>query len=134
MKLAIAIILCACTRAQAAPSAPSCGPATFLTFEHGELAAVDWVERTQGRVHSHAVVNRAQIVDATIDVRADETAAHSSVTLSIAGDRGDPKKTVRDLGDGAIYWSPRLASSIEQAILRARVLGSPASTIPGASL
>jgi hypothetical protein len=43
-------------------------------------------------------------------------------------------KVAQDLGEGAIYWSPRIPSSIEQAIARARVLDKPLSKIPGASL
>jgi hypothetical protein len=99
-----------------------CPPRVFLTFEQGKLAAVDWVDRTDRRVHTRVVAAQSQIVDATIDVRPDGTTSHSSVLLSIAG--GEPEKPqARDLGDGAIYWSPRIPSSIEQAIARARVLG-----------
>jgi dienelactone hydrolase len=43
-------------------------------------------------------------------------------------------KAARDLGQGAIYWSPRIPSSLEQAIARARILDQPLSRIPGASL
>jgi len=132
------VVTGACTRDRVQAAAPpmaaaSCGSAAFMTFEHGELAAVDRVDRTSGRVHTRAIANRAQIVDATIDMRADETAVRSSVVMSTAGDPGAPVTAVRDLGVGAIYWSPRLPSSIEQAVLRARVLGKPASTIPGGS-
>ena len=112
----------------------ACGSAAFLTFEQGKLAAVEWVERTGNRIHTRAVQTQSQIVEATIDVRADETAAHSSVAVSTAGQGGEPEKSDRDLGEGAIYWSPRLSSSIEQAIARARIIDKPRSEIPGASL
>jgi len=114
--------------------APNCGSTAFLTYEHGKLAAVDWVERTAGRVHTRVIETQSHIVDATIDLRADETAARSSALVSTAGDAGEPMEAARDLGDGAIYWSPRIASSLEQAIARARILDTPSSTIPGASL
>jgi hypothetical protein len=50
------------------------------------------------------------------------------------GGKEEPMTATRDLGEDAIYWSPRIPSSIEQAIARARILGAPSSTIPGASL
>jgi hypothetical protein len=80
------------------------------------------------------VETQSHIIDATIDLRPDETAAHSSAVISTAGEEGEPMKAARDLGEGAIYWSPRIPSSIEQAIARARILDKPLSKIPGASL
>ena len=112
----------------------SCGAAAFLTYEHGRLAAVDWVDRTAGRLHTRVVETQSHVVDVTIDLRANETAAHSSAVISTIGEPGEPMKVARDLGERAIYWSPRIPSSIEQAIARARVLDLPLSRIPGASL
>lgn len=110
-----------------------CAPAAFVTLEHGRLAGVDWVEYGSGKVRSYAVLNQSQVIDATIDLRADQTALHSSVVVTTAGARpGNP--TVNDLGEGAVYWSPMLVSSVEQVIARARVLGQTSATIPGASL
>src|ERR1700758_297378 len=108
------------------PASPvaACPNAAFLTFEQGKLAAVDWVERKGGQVHTRMIVNQAQIVDATIELRSDGTASHSSVVLAVAGTEPQEPK-VRDLGEGAIYWSPRITSSVEQAIARARILGKP---------
>lgn len=114
--------------------AASCGSAAFLTIEHGKLAAVDWVDRTANRLHTRVIETQSHIVDATIDLRPDGTAAHSAAVVTTAGEAGEPMKAARDLGEGAIYWSPRIPSSIEQAIARARVLDKPFSTIPGASL
>jgi uncharacterized protein len=123
-------------QAATAPAAgtPSCGSAVFLTFEQGKLAAVDWVDRTANRMHTRVIETQSHIVDATIDLRPDETAAHSSAVVSTPGGEGEPMKAAHDLGEGAIYWSPRIPSSIEQAIARARFLDKPISKIPGASL
>ena len=111
-----------------------CGSAAFLTFEQGKLAAVDWVDHSANQVHSRVIETQSHIVDATIDLRSDETAARSSVALSTVGEDGDAMKAARELGEGAIYWSPRISSSIEQAVARARVLDKSVSKIPGASL
>ena len=116
-----------------AQDAQGCGSAAFLTFEQGRLAAVDWTERTGSRVHTRAIVTQSQIIDDTIDLRADETAARSSQIVTDAGDH-PAEPHVQDLGDGAIYWNPRIASSFEQAILRARRVNRSPATITGASM
>jgi pimeloyl-ACP methyl ester carboxylesterase len=113
---------------------PTCGSAAFLTFEQGKLAAVDWVDRSRNQVHTRVIETQSHIVDATIDLRPDETAARFSATLSTAGEGGEGLKVARDLREGAIYWSPRIPSSLEQAIARARLLDKPLSKIVGASL
>ena len=120
--------------ATSASGPSSYSAAAFLTYEHGRLAAVDWVDRTANRLHTRVVETQSHVIDVTIDLRADETATHSSAVLSTIGEQGEPTKSIRDLGEGAIYWSPRIPSSIEQAIARARVLDKPLSKIPGASL
>src|ERR1700691_4414333 len=61
--------------------AASCGPAAFLTFEQGKLAAVDWVDRSTGQVHTRVIETQSLVVDATISLRSDETAAHSSAVV-----------------------------------------------------
>jgi len=120
------------------PAAPpaavgACPPAAYLTFESGRLAAVDWVEPRPGAVHTLAIVTQSRIVDATIELRPDQTAARSSVSLSIAGEP-PASPNARDLGAGAIYWSDFVTSSLAQAIARARLLDEPVAHIPAASL
>ena len=63
----------------------SCGSAAFVTFEHGKVAAVNWVERAGNRIHTRAVQTQSQIVDASINVLGHQTAVHSSVAVSTAG-------------------------------------------------
>jgi dienelactone hydrolase len=110
-----------------------CAPAAFLILESGKLAGVDWVEKQGNQVHTRSVLTQSRVIDATIELRSDQTAARSSVVLSIGG--GDPEKPkARDLGEGAIYWSDMIVSSVEQAVARARVLGQLSSAIPAASL
>jgi uncharacterized protein len=110
-----------------------CTPAAFLILESGKLAGVDWVEQQAGRVHSRSVLTQSRVIDATIELRSDQTAAHSSVIISVAGSEPEKPKE-RDLGEGAIYWSDMIVSSLEQAVARARVLDQPSSKIPAASL
>ena len=111
----------------------ACPSAAFLIFESGKLAGVDWVEYGAGQVHTRIVLTQSRLVDATIELRPDQTASHSSVVLSVAGGESEKPKS-RDLGEGAIYWSDFIVSSVEQSIARARVLGQPSSKIQAASL
>lgn len=115
-------------------SAGGCGSSVFLVMEQGKLAAVDWVQYARDQVHTRLVETQSHVIEATINLRPDATASHSVALISTAGQRDEPMKSERDLGEGAIYWSPRMPSSIEQAIQRARVLNVPAAKIPGGSL
>jgi pimeloyl-ACP methyl ester carboxylesterase len=130
-------------RAQGPGSAPksqsnsashsSCAPAAFLVLEQGKLAGVDWVEYRASQVHTRTILMQSRIIDATIDLRDDQTASHSFVVLSIAGEPPEAPKT-RDLGQGAIYLSDMIVSSVEQAVARARVLNQPVSHVLATSL
>src|SRR5215469_1523878 len=122
-----------CAHAQEPLPDTRCPPAAFLTLERGHLAGVDWLEYDSGKAHSYAVLNHSLVIDATIDLRADQTASSASMSVFTAGSKPGGR-TVNDLGEGAIYWSPMLVSSVEQALARARALGQTSATIPGASL
>lgn len=111
----------------------SCAPAAFLILEQGKLAGVDWVEYRANQVHTRTVLMQSLVIDATIDLRPDQTAAHSSVVLSNAGEAPQAPKT-RDLGQNAIYLSDMIVSSMEQAVARARVLSQPVSHVLATSL
>jgi hypothetical protein len=111
----------------------SCATAAFLILEQGKLAGVDWVEYRASQVHTRTILMQSRVIDATIDLRPDQTAAHSSVVLSIAGEAPEAPKT-RDLGQGSIYLSDMIVSSVEQAVARARVLNQPVSHVLATSL
>lgn len=105
----------------------------FLTYESGRLVGVNWVLRSAGHVHSKSVLTQSMILDASVDLRPDGTTAHSSSTVTNAGDpTGQPIE--HEFGDSAIYWSDFMPSSVEQAVQRARVLDRSRSLIPAASL
>ena len=108
-------------------------PAAFLIWEQGKLAGVDWVEYRANQIHTRTILMQSLVIDATIDLRPDQTAAHSSVILLNAGEAPQAPKT-RDLGRGAIYLSDMIVSSLEQAVARARVLNQPVSHVLATSL
>lgn len=111
----------------------SCEPAAFLILEQGKLAGVNWVEYRANQVHTRTILMQSSVIDATIDLRPDQTAAYSSVVLSKAGEVPEAP-TTRDLGQGAIYLSDMIVSSLEQAVARARVLNQPVSHVLATSL
>ncbi len=111
----------------------SCGPAALLILEQGKLAGVDWVEQVGSTVHTRSILTQSIAIDATVDLRADQTAAHSSVVVTAAGEKpGEPVQ--RDPGQGSIYLSDMIVSSVEQAVARARVLGGRVEHVTGKSL
>jgi dienelactone hydrolase len=114
----------------AAPSHPdSC---VFVTLESGRVAGVDWVVRDGLTLHTRSVLTQSRVLDATIALRPDGTADHSSTVLAEAG-KSPGTPLVRDLA-GAIYWSDMIPSSIEQAVLRARTLDGAHVRVAAASL
>src|SRR5580692_1989693 len=69
----------------------SCAAAAFLILEQGKLAGVDWVEHVGRRLHTRSILTQSIVIDATIELRPDETAAHSSVVVTVAGEKpGEP--------------------------------------------
>ncbi len=143
VSLFVAMICAGClAMAQAGPqlngpvtkgNSGACAPAAFVILEQGKVAGVDWVRREGATIHNRVLLTQSRLIDASIEVRPDQTAVRSSVVLSVAGGESETPKT-RELGEGAIYWSDMIASSVEQAVQRAQVLGEASSKIPGASL
>jgi uncharacterized protein len=121
--------------ANAAP--PPTSPAAFLTFESGILVGADWVDRLAtpegAEVHSRSVLMQSSVIDATITLRTDETASHSSTRLEMGGNPG-MAPVERTIAEGTIYWSDMTPASIEQAVRRARALDLASVRIPATSL
>jgi len=117
----------------ALPPSHEAPPTAFLTYESGVLVGVDWAERHGSSLHTRSVLTQSHVIDARIELRDDETAVRSMVVLTAAGSA--PGKPIeRSFGGDAIYWSDMTPSSIEQAVLRARVLDHASVRLAGASL
>jgi dienelactone hydrolase len=105
----------------------------FVTYEHGAVVAVDWIQRRGPRLRSFGVLMQSAAREVTVELGPDESAIHSSTVVSNAGE--PPGKPIeRTFGPGIIYWSDQVPSSLEQAILRARVIGGRLVTLRGGSL
>lgn len=124
MTIALALLLASAT--------PACPDGTFVTLEEGVVAGADWVSHSAGSVHTRSVLTQSRIIDATIELRPDETAARATTSVSQAGEAPSAAQR-RELGEGATYWSGMVPSSIEQAVRRARVLGQRKVRLPAAS-
>lgn len=115
----------------AVPSGP-CPSGVFLTFEQGVLAAVTWEQRQGAHLHLESIVTQSMLMEADVELGADQSTLSTSGTLTVAGSPPGPPK-VRRLDGKFSYWSDRMPSSIEQAILRARVTGQSSVSVPIAS-
>jgi len=115
-----------------APSPVACPAASLVTLEQGRIAAVDWVEPILGGIRTRSVETQSLVLDVSVTLRDDGTAARSTATVTAAGGTpNEPRETT--FADGSIYWSDALPSAVEQAVRRARVLDQPVARIPAAS-
>src|SRR5262249_50755033 len=105
----------------------------YLTFESGELVAVDWVQRRGPELRTRCVLMRSAIRDVRIVLGPGGTARKSAAVVSPVG-KPDPPPVERDLGENVIYWSDQVPSSLEQALLRAENVGGSRVELRGASL
>jgi alpha-beta hydrolase superfamily lysophospholipase len=117
----------------ATPASMPSPTSVFLTFESGVLAGVNWVERTGTRLHTRSVLTQSCVIDATIELREDQSESRSTTVLAYAGSA--PMAPVERTADqGVIFWSDMSPSSIEQAVLRARALDQPSAILQATSL
>ena len=106
-----------------------CPSATFVTIEGTQIASVDWVQYSPDRTHSISVLNQAVTVDELLEMRRDATAKHTSVEITVVGETGT-KHQDHDFGQDEVPWADFVASSIADAVLRARYLNKEVVLIP----
>jgi len=105
----------------------------LVTYSGGVLVAADWIQRRGHELTTRSALAQSGFRASRITLEDDETAdSASTVVWSAGGAKGAP--IARAFGEGAIYWSDQIASSVEQAVRRARVLGQPIVHLPGANL
>jgi pimeloyl-ACP methyl ester carboxylesterase len=125
-----ALILAA---ALSVPSFSAVPDTALLTYESGALVAADWIQRRGRHIRSLSVLMQSGIRDATIEMNSDGNALRSSTIVSNAGEA--PREPIeRTFGDGLIYWSDQMTSSVVHAVLRAKTLGQPTARIAATSL
>ncbi len=105
----------------------------FLTYESGALVGANWIQRRGQYVRLLSVLMQSAVRDSRIELGDGGTEVHSSTQTANAGqDAGEPVE--RAIGDGMIFWSDQIPGSLEQAVLRAKALGTRESRITASSL
>ncbi len=118
------------SRAQTTGPCPS---AAYVTLESGRIAAIDWVQAGSTVVHTRSEITQSAVIDASIDVASDQSTTRTVASFTMAGSpSGTPVE--RRPGPGSVYWSDMVASSVQQAVARARALGAQTSHIAATSL
>jgi alpha-beta hydrolase superfamily lysophospholipase len=105
----------------------------LVTYEAGVPVGADWVQRRGRVLRSFQVLMQSGYRELRAVLRDDGTVESTSTRVWDAG--GEPgAPMVRALGDGVIYWSDQVASSLDQAVRRASAVGGPLVHVVGASL
>jgi len=130
--LCLLVTLGLVSAARAATTGP-CAATAFLTFESGTLAGVDWVEQGPATIHTRSELTQSAVIDATLDLRDDQSVRRSSATFTPAGS-GPQTPVVKTFGPGVIYWSDMVPSSVQLAVAKARALDRPIARVEAASL
>src|SRR5215470_2152110 len=104
-----------------------CAGNALVTREDGAIVNVEWPQRTASELRGRAVTNATLATEYQIALRADGSVA-SVATTSRTLD-GKPATDQQQLVAGAVFWSDRLPSTLEQLVRRARALGNASQTI-----
>ena len=97
----------------------------LVTLDDGAVVNVEWPVRTADEVHGRAITNSTLETEYKIALRADASVSSFSATLRTVDDK--PRSDQLQVAAGAVYWSDRLPSTLEQIVLRARA--SKATTV-----
>src|SRR5882672_7399540 len=108
--------------------APACAGNALVTLEDGAIVNVEWPERTAGELRGRAVTNATLATEYRIALRPDGSVA-SAATTAHALD-GKSVADERQVAAGAVFWSDRLPSTLEQIVLRARAIGAASQAVP----
>jgi dienelactone hydrolase len=108
--------------------APVCAGNALVTLDDGAIVNVEWPERTAGELRGRAVTNATLATEYQIALRPDGSVA-SVATTAHALD-GKPVTDQREVPAGAVFWSDRLPSTLEQIVLRARAVGAASQAVP----
>ena len=126
VSLAACAVLAVVRLAHADP--PACPGNALVTLEDGAIVNIEWPERTAAELRGRAVTNATLATDYKIALRPDGSVA-SVATTAHALD-GKPVTDERQVAAGAVFWSDRLPSTLEQIVLRARATGAVGQAVP----
>ncbi|HEY1548598.1 MAG TPA: alpha/beta fold hydrolase, partial [Kofleriaceae bacterium] len=116
---------CAVLALASVASADPCGNA-LVTLDDGAVVNIEWPVRTQTELHGRALANATLEIEYTLELRADGSVGSAAWTSRTSD--GKPVPGQLAVPAGAVFWSDRLPSTLEQVVLRART--SHAATVP----
>jgi hypothetical protein len=108
--------------------APACAGNALVTLDDGAIVNVEWPQRTAGVLRGRAVSNATLATEYEIALRADGSVASVAVTAHALD--GKPVADPHTVAPGAVFWSDRLPSTLEQVVLRARAIGAASQAVP----
>jgi len=126
-RLAACVVLALVPRLARA-EAPVCAGNALVTLEDGAIVGVEWPERTATELRGRAVTNATLLTEYQIALRPDDSV--SAVASTARSLDGKPVSDQRQIAAGAVFWSDRLPSTLEQLVRRARALGAASQTVP----
>src|SRR5262249_36252723 len=116
-RLAVCVMLAFAPRFARADG-PACAGNALVTLDDGTITSVEWPERTAAELRGRAVTNATLLIEYQIALRPDGSVSAVASTARMLD--GKPVSEQRQVSAGAVYWSDRLPSTLEQVVRRAR--------------
>lgn len=124
-RCSLALLVLAAAPGTAAAGPPACTGNALVTLEDGAIVNVEWPERTASELRGRAITNATLETAYQIALRDD--ASMSTVATTTRTLDGKPATAQQQVAAGAVFWTDRLPSVLEQIVLRAR---AGATTVP----
>ncbi len=124
----VACVVLALVPRLARADASACAGNALVTLDDGAIVGVEWPERTAAELRGRAVTNATLLTEYQIALRPDDSV--SAVASTARSLDGKPASEQRQVAAGAVYWSDRLPSTLEQVVRRARTLGGAHEVVP----
>ncbi len=101
--------------------AGTCPGNALVTLDDGAIVNVEWPERTASELRGRAITNATQETEYQLALRPDGSVSDAYTTAHAL--EGKPADTHLAIAAGAVFWSDKLPSTLEQIVLRARAAG-----------
>jgi uncharacterized protein len=107
---------------------PTCTGNAIVTLDEGAITNVEWPTRSASELAGRVITNETLETAYELQLRPDGSVATASLTPRTIEKTANPTKV--DVTAGAVYWSDRIPSTLEQIVLRARALGGTTARVP----
>ncbi|MGE5182398.1 MAG: alpha/beta hydrolase family protein [Acidobacteriota bacterium] len=107
--------------------AGTCPGNALVTLDDGAIVNVEWPERTASEVRGRAITNATQLTEYQLALRPDGSVSDAYTTARTL--EGKPADRRLSVAAGAVFWSDKLPSTLEQIVLRARAAGAASERV-----